>query len=84
MLRDLHKARTYKEGMIGLVRIPAALTRRKLWIFTIIIVASLVVSVYAYEYTSLGRPRGHAPLFTGDQEIKAPPILPSASCPQGK
>jgi hypothetical protein len=44
--------------MIMLVRIPSVLTRRKLWVFTIVIIASLVVSVYAYAFTSLGRPPG--------------------------
>src|SRR6266487_6943305 len=52
--------------MIGLVRIPSALTRRKLWIFTIVIIESLVVSVYAYAFTSLRRsPATCPPLHWG-------------------
>ena len=63
--------------MTGLVRIPSALTRRKLWILTIVIIASLVVSVYAYAFTSLGRAPGTCtPLHwgSGNQGVTNSPI----------
>jgi PQQ-like domain len=63
--------------MTGLVRILSALIHRKLWIFTIVIIASLVVSAYAYAFTSLGRAPGTcAPLLwgSGNRGATSPPF----------
>ena len=70
--------------MIGLVRIPSALTRRKLWIFTIVIIASLVVSVYAYAFTSLGRAPATCPPLHWGSGNQGATNLPFSIVPAGE
>ena len=70
--------------MIGPVRIPSALTRRKLWIFTIVIIASLVVSAYAYAFTSLGRAPGTCPPLHWGSGNQGATNLPFSIVPAGE
>ncbi len=70
--------------MIGLVRIPSALTRRKLWIFTIVIIASLVVSVYAYAFTSLRRSPATCPPLHWGSGNQGATNLPFSIVPVGE
>ena len=70
--------------MIGLVRIPSALTRRKLWIFTIVIIASLVLSAYAYAFTSLGRAPGTCPRLRWGSGNQGATNLPFSIVPAGE
>ncbi len=43
------------------MRSPLPFSRRRLWIITIVVIAILVVPVYAYTFTSFGRPAGTCP-----------------------
>lgn len=54
------------------MRNPLPFRGRKLWIITIVVIAVLVLSVYAYAFTSFGRPSGTCPSLhwsTGSQSI---------------
>jgi len=59
------------------VRNPLPFSGRRLWIITIVVIAVLVLSIYAYAFTSFGRPSETCPPLhwaTGGQSVGSVPF----------